>query len=140
MYPSLLCSSYSSPNFMIIWKGSENHNHYTAVMQQSRNKTSIPLTLWLEMKEQGGLVETKKAEKEGKICPLWWLPLSGLICLAWTGHLIDSSAWPHINQCFASSSSQNLEYWSESIKFFTSPVSLISTLIIHPFSYGLELT
>lgn len=50
-----------------------------------------------------------------------------------------SSFMTKASQCFASSSSQNLEYWSASIKFFNSPLSLTSTLIIHPFSYGLPL-
>lgn len=43
-------------------------------------------------------------------------------------------------QCLASSSSQNLEYLSESISFSASPASLSSTLMIHPCSYGLEFT
>ena len=50
-----------------------------------------------------------------------------------------SSFMARATQWLASSSSQNLEYLSASIKFFTSPLSLTSTLIIHPFSYGLEL-
>jgi hypothetical protein len=38
------------------------------------------------------------------------------------------------NQCLESSSSQNLEYCSESINLLSSLLSLSSTLIIHPFS------
>lgn len=54
--------------------------------------------------------------------------------------LLTSSNISMNTQCFESSSSQNLEYCSESINFFSSPLSLTSTLIIHPFSYGLEFT
>lgn len=43
-------------------------------------------------------------------------------------------------QCLASSSSQNLEYCSESIKLFSSSGVVMSTFMIHPFSYGLALT
>ena len=67
------------------------------------------------------------------LCNLSWLSMDNPYMKS-----TQSSSW-QVTQWLPSSSSQNLVYLSASIKLFNSPLLLTSTLIIHPFSYGLEL-